>query len=289
MKRGIIASSGKAERIDKEGVSFKGILNKEDLNYYTLYFDEIVIPTNNIIHFGLPQENELISLNILKRPQIQISQWTSIQGEGSFDIFLESQLIIAKKLISEKSDTDWTLHQIGDSTIIMDGYNKDFNSIKVRLQECLPVPTENVSFEQILNFKLKRNDELLALHTSIDELYIEILKSPDSNFSSKKCISELNLSIQNLEKSSNETFKHLNKYDLTTELNINAKDIALALGGGVVFDFYTNGLTIPIATIIAGLGSLINIKASNSRSFEPAENKLKLSYLANAKKSELIK
>jgi hypothetical protein len=287
MKRGIIASSGKAERIDDEGVHVTSHLTKEDLNYYTLYFDEIVIPTNNLIHVTLPKEEELISLDIIKRPTIHFSSWSS-NIEGYYDLFIDSQLKVAKKLVQLKDDIDWTIHQIGDETTIIEGFNKDFNTIKFNLQDCLPVPLENISYEKILEFKNERKDELKFLHESIDKIYLEILNSPDPDFASKKCISDLKEALLNLEKVSIESFAQVKKYEITTELNLNMKDVALAMGGVAIFDFYSLGLTIPITSILAGIGSVINIKASKTKSFEPAENNLKLSYLANAKKLNIL-
>ena len=94
---------------------------------------------------------------------------------------------------------------------------------------------------------------------------------------------------KNIDAVSNEKFNILSKYNFTTELNINGKDLAVALGGGAAFDFFTSGLTIPIGTVIAGIASLIKIKASKTISVEKAKCKLKLNYLADANKGNIIK
>lgn len=288
MKRGIITNTGKMGRIDDRGVSISRNISNQDLNYYLLYWDKIIMPTNNLFHLAIQNEDEIIKTGILERPRVQFSSWSSKNQDASYDPFVIAQSMVANKLISEDNTTDWTIHQMGEQIVVGNEQKKEFNSIKLELQNCLPIPDQAVNFQEILEFKEKRKDELVALHSTIDDLYLDILKSPDVDFEKRKCVSELSNAIQNLETSSKEKFSAISKYNFTTELNINGKDIALAMGGGAAFDFFTTGMNIPIGTVLSGLASMIKIKANKTVSVEKAENKLKLSYLANASKKEII-
>jgi len=183
---------------------------------------------------------------------------------------------------------NWTFHQLGEQIAVGNEQRKEFNSIKVEILKCLPVPNEQINFEDILDFKEKRKAELSALHSTIDDIYLEILKSPDKGLKIKKSIIEFKKSIKNINSVSQEKFKSLTKYNFTTELNINGRDLSLAIAGGAIFDFYTNPYTIPIGTIVSGVLSLIKIKANRTTSVEKAENKLKLSYLADAAKKKIV-
>lgn len=287
MKRGIITNNNKTKRVNSNTVSVSGNLSSADLNYYFLYWDKIVMPTNNIFHQSIPNEEQLIKAGILDRPIVKFNSWSSNIENGSYDLFIISQGIVANQLLNEKSDIDWTIHQIGEEIVIGKDFQKDYQSIKVDLISCLPVPSENINPDIIFEFKNRRKDELDKLHQSIDELYFEILKAPDIDLQQKISKSEFIKAIQNVEKVSSESFRKLNKYDLTTEININGKDLITSIAAGMFLDF-TSGISFPVASIFSGLASMINIKANKTTSLESSKDKLKLSYIANASKEHLL-
>ena len=45
-------------------------LSAEELRYYILYWDEVVIPGNNLVYIGVPEEEELISCGAISRPRV---------------------------------------------------------------------------------------------------------------------------------------------------------------------------------------------------------------------------
>lgn len=286
MKRGIITNIGKTKRVSENQVTISGNYSQSDFNYYILYWDKIVLPTNNIIHQDIPYEEELIQLGVLERPIVYFNHWSSSEANSPFDLFVKSQSITASKLLTEKSDYEWNIHQIGEEIVIDDELKKSYNSLKVGLFNCLPVPIEDIHPEILLDFKFRRKDELENLHKSIDELYFTILNSSDIQLQKKITESDFKKSIQNLEKISFEHFGKTSKYDFTTELNINELISRSILGYAV--DFFTHGTSIPIVSIISGLSSLINIKLSKTTSLEANKEKIKLSYLANANKDGII-
>lgn len=288
MKRGIIANNGEIRRLDDEKISISGTLSSQDLNYYLLYWDKIIIPRFSPIHFAIDNEDEIIKTGILESPRVYIENFFTVNNDFLDEPFVLAQSIIAHKIISEDSSQDWTIHQIGDQRLIGNEQRKEFDSVKIELQNCLPVPNEHVNFQDILEFKEKRKDELIALHSTIDNFYFEVLNSPDIGLKKRKCISELSNAIKDIESSSKEKFNKISKYNFTTELNIDVKNIAVTMGGLAAFDFYTLGMTIPIATILSGLASVVKIKANRTVSVSKAEEKLKLSYLSSASKKEIM-
>lgn len=128
----------------------------------------------------------------------------------------------------------------------------------------------------------------MALHSAKEDIYLNIITSPDKDLQSKKSILEFQKKLENLNKVSNERFKFLTKYNLTTELNLNGIDLTTAIAGGAVFDFYTSGMTIPIGTIVSAAASVLRIKANRTTNVEKAENNLKLSYLSEASKNKIV-
>ena len=53
MKRGIIANNGEIRRLDDGKISISRTLSSQDLNYYLLYWDKIIIPRFSPIHFAI--------------------------------------------------------------------------------------------------------------------------------------------------------------------------------------------------------------------------------------------
>ena len=69
LKRGIIATPGIINRLPK-GFQMAGSLSLDEMRYYALYWDNVVIPTNNLVHMGLPQEEAFISAGAIERPNV---------------------------------------------------------------------------------------------------------------------------------------------------------------------------------------------------------------------------
>jgi len=72
MDRGVIASPGSINRLPK-GFQMERSLSIDELRYYILYWDKVVIPGNNLVYIGLPEEELLIESGALERPQIGFS------------------------------------------------------------------------------------------------------------------------------------------------------------------------------------------------------------------------
>ena len=285
MKRGIIASPNKTVRTSIDGVSFTPNITMQDFYYYILYWDKVVMPTNNIIHQGIPHEELLINEGILERPRIAFTSWNTT---SSPDIIVESQKIVTNDFIKNRKDVDWTLHQIGDEIILGDGMSKEFHSIRVDLNQCLPVPLETTRIEDILNFKLNRDAELSELHNALDNFYIEILNSPDRTFQTRRSLAEVKNAIENLNIVSQEKFTTASKYNIVTELNINVSSLFVGAKIGEYFQNFIDPQFQPLTTVAGALLSMISLKLNKTTSVEAATEKVKLNYLSNAKEAGII-
>ena len=97
-----------------------------------------------------------------------------------------------------------------------------------------------------MKFKQNRKDELTELHDSIDELYFEVLNSPDKSLATKKAVLRFQSAIHSMEKTSREGFKKTRKYDLSVELNLDGKDIIAGASAGALIGFFGGGFSIPL-------------------------------------------
>lgn len=282
MERGVIAAPGIIRPLPN-GFVMERSISAEELRYYLLYWDRVVIPANNLVYIGIPEEDILMETGVISRPKIEFRG--SFQGDQVTAAILSCQGIVAKELVQTKT-IDWVLHQIGDSLSLLPKFTSQQETIRVSLMNALPVPDGGVPVHEIMDFKYRRKDELGELHDSIDELYFEVLNSPDKGLATSQTVSRLQTAIHNLDAASTEKFKKSRKYDFIAELNINGKDIMTAVALGALIDFYAPGFSFPIA--IGAIASLLNIRARATYTFEPAKENTKLAYISNASKENII-
>lgn len=152
----------------------------------------------------------------------------------------------------------------------------------------LPVPSKDTNINEILEFKEKRDAELEALHSTLDELYKEILTSPNPSLEAKSIFSRLNKEIEALEEVSGEKYKKTSKFDLSVELNLNGKDITMAGASGPAMDFLSNDFTMPIATTLVAIGACVKVSGKSTNTFSAADERLKLGCISKASEVGLV-
>ncbi|RPA35390.1 hypothetical protein EGC78_05870 [Shewanella frigidimarina] len=284
MERGIIASPGIINRL-QQGFQMQRSLTIEELQYYILYWDKIVIPGNNLVYIGLPEEDLLLQAGAIERPRVGFQG--SFQGDQVTDAIMSCQSLVAKELVKDKS-VDWVIHQFGGDSLFPDGFNQRRNVIRVDLSGVLPVPAENINIYEILEFKNRRKDELKQLHAYLDSVYELVLSAPDQELAHRKAISDLSNAINDLDTVFKERFENTKKYDITAELNLNGKDISVGAASGAIIDFFATGMTIPIATVAGAILSTLKVSAKAANTFQPASHNTKLAFLSKAKSEGLL-
>ncbi|WP_243638310.1 DUF6236 family protein [Shewanella frigidimarina] len=284
LERGIIASPGIINRL-QQGFQMQRSLTIEELQYYILYWDKIVIPGNNLVYIGLPEEDLLLQAGAIERPRVGFQG--SFQGDQVTDAIMSCQSLVAKELVKDKS-VDWVIHQFGGDSLFPDGFNQRRNVIRVDLSGVLPVPAENINIYEILEFKNRRKDELKQLHAYLDSVYELVLSAPDQELAHRKAISDLSNAINDLDTVFKERFENTKKYDITAELNLNGKDISVGAASGAIIDFFATGMTIPIATVAGAILSTLKVSAKAANTFQPASHNTKLAFLSKAKSEGLL-
>lgn len=284
MDRGVIAAPGVIIPQNK-GFMIERSLSAEEIRYYVMYWDKVVIPGNNLVYIGIPEEKQLLESGAISRPRVAFQG--SFRGDQATAAILTCQSIVAEKLIPE-TNTDWVVHQIGTEFAFPSELSSEKNVIRVALAGVLPVPAAETPIVDILEFKERRRDELRGLQDALDEMYLSILSTPDHDLATKKTIARLKESISNLESVTSERFQKPRKYDFEVQLNLSGKDIAAGASVGALIDFFSNGFTIPLATIVGAALSAIKIGIKAECTFNPAANKQKLAYLCHATQELLI-
>ena len=279
MLRGIVAAPAIFSAIANSGFAIDRMLSAQEIRYYLLYWDKVVIPTSNIIHVSLPDEDILIETGVISRPKVGSLSC----GLANFPLDMAlAQASVTESLIKNNKDADWVFHQIGGNLTLPQQYQIENQSIRVDLVNLLPVPIGTTPIPEILEFKLRRRDELAVLHQYLDEAYLEILASPDPTLSRKASITRLKTAIAAIDSVTKERWKTTTKFDFSSEISLQGSNIAKGVAAGYAFAFYSAEVSIPVGAILGGLASLIKLSAKVSKTFEPAKNQLKLGYLSHA-------
>jgi hypothetical protein len=283
--RGVIASAS-VITISGDTAHFGNPLSAEQVRYYTLYWDRIVIPANNFVYQIIPDEDILIDTGVIERPTIEPG--TCYGGAQIGQASLEAQAQVARRLIQNDRNTDWVLHQFGNDLIVPISEQEERNSLRFELISQLPVPNKDVPIVEIFEFKTRRRDELDNLHAHLDQLYLDILRSPDKELATYKAKLALEKSVQDLNTVASERWNVTTKYDFSAQINLDGSRILNGVATGMILDLFSGGVTLPMSTIACGAGSVLKISAGVSKSFSAASNSHKLAYLSLASKEQIL-
>ena len=290
MDRGIITP---AMEIISNGpsLSMNGGIPPEKLRYYALYWDKIVITDSNIFGSGISGELQtLADVGIVNKETARIAMNGTFNGSDLANLHFQGLAQVAASL-TNKNPGQWAIHQSGDQLIVPDNMSSDLVTADIQLARCLPVPKPDFPLDKLLEFKLKRSDELLALRASLDELYLEISKSADIPRSKIAQIQRLESAIRDLDKVAEQSWGERLLASRKVSLDINYGSVMTgAVSGGVVGATFAN----PLAGVIVGathaLVSSLKFEVSVSKQLSASQgNQLDLSYLSSLKSEDVAK
>ncbi|WP_440207013.1 DUF6236 family protein [Acinetobacter oleivorans] len=245
MKRAIITANYGS--IGNENGAITEEITLDDMMYYCLYWDKVIIPGNGNFYSYIPQEQEFKKSGAVLRPVIYRESMHSeeIQKVASLEL-IEAY----RGYTQDNPNYDFMVHHnvfnsfdnLEDDTLVQQ------QAIRVQLANLLPYPS-NINIYDLLEFKAKRSDELGDLHRYLTNLYLDIANTNHSQDLKKlQVISDLEKSLVNLNKTMNESFKDkLSFKNLISDL----KSDCIELGTAAAVD--TAFATFPSGTILGGV------------------------------------
>lgn len=288
MKRGIVSLPVGLKSINNSLKMHDG-LSPLELNFFALYWDELLIPNSNVFHFGIEREDEYIKSGFLKRPLIP-HRGGMFTEKDIIPLFLGGQDYFLDGKRKEETGSDWRLNQIGDYLCIDNTTSELIHSFRIELSNVLPVPDSSVSIYDILEFKEKRKGELDAFNNYLDELYLEVASSGDFNLSRAKAYSKLRSALEDLDKLNSEGWRSPIKFD-TSEL-FEASNGDLMSGASALYSIWEANQGNLSGAITAGVAAVIGqgfarLKPSiQSVRRKPGDN---IAYLSSAHKESILK
>lgn len=290
MKRGIVSlPSEMHSRDNDEGFVIGDIVSIIDLNYFALYWDELIIPSSDFVNIGIEGERPYMSAGFLSRPIVSMKKSGIVNYDmASMYSSAQTQILDAKR--REEPSSDWRLNIIGDSFRVSEEDSEFKKYFRIELANVLPVPGPHVHIQDILDFKLKRNDEFQSFSNYLDELYLEVVSSGDYNLSRAKAFSKLQQAISDLEKLNAEGWRTPIRFDTSALFEANNGD--LISGASALYSIWESHQGNLAGAISAGVIAVIGqgfarLKPSiQSVRRKPGEN---IAYLAHANKESLFK
>lgn len=197
--RGIVISPP-FEVLPEGGIRCGGGPSPADLRKYLLYWDEIDYPDNNFVSIGADPDLEfLISAGVATRTRVQF-QGSMSSGNGEF-------FLIAQQAVFEKRDNEspglWSLAQLSSAPYFAE--SQPVPAIEYQLWNALPVPQADVPLNEILEFKERRRDELVALRIYLDEMYQSVVSAADVPRARNLQIAKLETALNEVDKTLGES------------------------------------------------------------------------------------
>lgn len=220
-------------------------LDPQEVRSNLLFWDKLDYPDQNIIGFGLSPDAEfLIDAGVLQRTRIQFS------GRGDAAEIFRNLHISAYMALDEREPGKWSL-ATGERSISFGDEALDVGrGALVRLHDAIPVPDKDVPLADILEFRARRSDELIALRTHLEAIYQRVIDAGDGELAWASEVEALQRAIHDHIKTSKEAGFRLRLADLGANLNLTAA-AATAVAS------YSQGLSlIPslVTAAVAGIG-----------------------------------
>ncbi|HIF9467180.1 TPA: DUF6236 family protein [Photobacterium damselae] len=207
MDRGIVLSP-QFSFLPTGDVLFKSAVDELELRKYLLYWDKINVPRSTFLDFDCSQFRFLQSTGVLERTQygkdynmyamgLSNSNHCTIKnirlGQGiglakitdctniHLDKYAGDEILRAHEdiymLLESQNKGCWSKGQIASQLMSFD--TQDKQAVEFNLYNLLPIPSIETPLEDILEFKLRRYDELLAFRVYLDDFYQSIINSAD--------------------------------------------------------------------------------------------------------------
>jgi len=258
MERGVVALPFEVQQCE-QGFITGDALSALQLNYFALYWDKISVPKNLFFGTQLPNESIFEDAGLLTRPMINFGSGMAVEDFPRIHLLTQTQLTDHLRKVDKK--TAWSIHQTGDNPLLLADQSVSKETVRLELENLLPVPGADVNLHDILEFKYRRADELQALHAYCDELYFEIINSGDPSLQAAKTFSKLSKAITDLEKLNTEGWRSPIKFDLDISPEFDLSDMRAGIAT-ILGAFSTPHVleTVTAGAVIAVLEGFVKIK-----------------------------
>lgn len=207
-------------------------LDPQEVRSNLLFWDKLNFPDNNLLSIGLgPDEEFLRQCGILERTMIRV------MGSGDMASGFRAAHVRAFQELDNAAPGAWSLATGEHSVSFLDEELEPGRGALVRLYKAIPVPDRAAPLNDILNFKQRRKDELLALRFHLEDIYQKVVKAGDGPLSLATETGRLEKALSDHLKASKESRLGFRLCDLSASLNVPG-----ALAGTLLFESFPENL-----------------------------------------------
>lgn len=222
----------------KKLVAASSSIDPAELRRAALFWDRLVWPDSRIISFGSNSDEKLLeSEGLLSRPapeffndEMNLGQMQALMRvENSYDITIGDQAakVFSKQHLAtfsalEKEEPgQWVMAEGDGSIILNDPDFFDGRGKVVRFARAIPLPSPAMPLHDLLDFKAKRSDEIVALNYELDNFYSQVRKSSDPDWEFERLIRVIDKNCSDMIKVSRESGKSFHIGDLNFSFSLN--------------------------------------------------------------------
>lgn len=213
-ERGLVISP--PTRVSGEAISIVDTnLDPQDLRASLLFWDKLDCPTNNFMYIDPgPEAAFLMEAGILQRTH------TALTPYGSAASYLRAAHVGVFRQLDKEQPGTWSVSR-GVNSITFTGEELEVErGVLVQLVGAVPVPDKEVPLEDILNFRARRRDELVALRFHLERIYQQVIAAQDGALALNTEIGALQTAISDHIRVSQEARFRLRIMDLSASLNL---------------------------------------------------------------------
>ncbi|HEX3672693.1 MAG TPA: DUF6236 family protein [Rhizomicrobium sp.] len=201
-------------------------LDEQELRFSLLFWDKLDFPDNNFISsWGGQGSDFLQKAGVLNRTKVRF------QGSENAGSALIKAHLGAFRFLDEREPGVWSLGSGRNSLVFPDQDLDAGRGALFRLHQAIPVPDKDVPLADVLEFRTKRRDELLALRYHLEGVYERIINAGDGDLAINRETETLETAIADHIKTSKETGFRLRLADMDAGLNL----LSIAAGGFVAY------------------------------------------------------
>ncbi|MFD2703833.1 DUF6236 family protein [Paenibacillus shunpengii] len=224
MKRGIIVTPPFDHKEVEDGfhsIKTGGGFDPSKLREYLFYWDQINIIQHPAITIDCGPEVE----SLLKENIVSYAKNANVRSFSKHDLgpyYIQTQADTYQYLNTNDDSTLWSIAQPYGELILPEGYYKQAPVTQIELVNLLPFPSEEVHLDDILEFKLKRYSELIAIRHAMEDFYLEIINSNDIPLSKTRAIEKIETTVKDINRVIDE--KKMKKFFSSVKVSLDSID-----------------------------------------------------------------
>lgn len=191
-------------------------LDLQELRANLLFWDKLDFPEQEFVKFGLSQDSEfLLDAGVLQRTPVSVSNCGWDYAE-----ILRSAHLEGFRSLEKNEPGVWSL-AVGERSLSFSEPVLDVGrGALVSLHNAIPVPDKDVPLADLLEFRVKRRSELLALRHHLERIYQHVISAGDGALSLKTEVEALQGAISDHIKTAREAKFKLRLSDLSANINL---------------------------------------------------------------------